>query len=110
MGGRTIPVGLRHTRGEWHGKVLSEFEKLCLDAMRIFDAFQKDGHDAKFSITELADLVCEALAVNYRISCIEVGILGLLSTDLLMDIIFVLLDLRVAAEMINELSNQKKSA
>lgn len=89
VSGSTLPKAL--TLGEdnqtWELRELPEFMQICADARKVFAAFQNasiedDGRMlVQFDLQESLQICVRALAVNYRVSAVEIDMLGLLTTD-----------------------------
>lgn len=79
---RALPARLRlDAAGEWSsGEVLPNYARLWAAAQRWFDfvTTASGGTEVAVSFRAAADMACEALAVNYRVTRCEVAALGLL--------------------------------
>lgn len=77
---------VRDEEGKWgRGPIVGRYAALLTAAQGFFDWFinAAGGEDEKAYIERatIADLVCEALAVNYHLSATEIDLLGLLQED-----------------------------
>jgi len=79
---RAVPSRLRlNAAGEWSsGEVLPDFARLWAAAQRWFDfvTVASEQGTASVAFGDAANMACEALAANYRVTRIEVAALGLL--------------------------------
>ena len=70
-------------QGTWIGRVAPEYEKLSADAYRVWESFLGCDAESDQGLTgeDEVRIAAAALAVNYRLSPLEIAMLGLWSTD-----------------------------
>ncbi len=71
---------LQFINGEWKpGKIVPSQEAFANIGKVVFDAW-RSGIDGRFDL-DATDLCCKTICLNYRLSAVEVGALGLLTND-----------------------------